>query len=131
MDHLLLADLVKWFHVLWIVALLSCCVLQVFSIRLALLTGLLGAATCVSQIIWGSCPLTVLEERLRKNSETEVQYGNEFIVFYLREWFGLDVAPTTIIALNVALVLCSTLLVMRLHRYVFKRIQQKKNEREA
>lgn len=131
MNHELLADVVKWFHVLWIVVLLGCCVLQAVFIRLALLTGVLGVGTCISQLVWGACPLTVLEERLRNRAGAGSKYGNEFLVYHLHEWFGLDVTPSTIFALNVALVLFSTLLVVRFYRFVFKRKQLKKSEKEA
>jgi hypothetical protein len=80
-----LADFVFWFHMFWILLMLSGFIgIWVESWR-DIHLGIV-MATIVSQIVFMGCPLVLLEQKIRREDNC-----SSFVVYCLERWCGIKV----------------------------------------
>ncbi|HEY4519934.1 MAG TPA: DUF2784 family protein [Candidatus Paceibacterota bacterium] len=87
-----LADIVLWFHLFWIVLLVSSSLLYNTKRKLLQDCHLVAVmSTTIGQLAFLGCPLSALEMGLRARYNPETISGREsFIGDQLREWVGFS-----------------------------------------
>ncbi len=99
-----LADIVFWFHMVWIGVLLSVIFLPP---HLQFLHTIAASATIASQVLWGGCPLVTLENALRDDP-----YTGSFTAYLLHKTFGIEVESWAVATSLVGIFLVSVFMAL-------------------
>lgn len=82
-----LADAVLYFHALFVaVVLLGAPAQFIFPAYTKVQIGIIGCAGLLQALCKGDCPLTILENFLRKRGDQEGVYAGSCIKHYLQKW---------------------------------------------
>ncbi len=102
-----LADVTRWFHWLWLFLVVFGLPVTFFYEKLTYFYLVITTTTIVSVLLWlGGCPLTILENSLRKQASSEYTPSKNFNERYSKNIFKNSSA------LNVSIVLVVTTLSM-------------------
>ncbi len=104
MRYRVLADIVVFAHLLWILFLIAGAYWGRKHRAVMIVHGAGLAFAIVSQVFGWFCPLTHLEVWLREKQHVSPAYPGSFIAHYAEKLVYVDVAPTVIFALTLALV---------------------------
>ncbi len=96
MPYKLLADVVMVFHWVWIIILFVCLCFLLQRKKFHPAYGAILTMTAIGQVIWEECPFLTLEKYLRSQYDSPQNYGDSFIVYWLHEWFDVDMSPLVI-----------------------------------
>lgn len=114
MNYRRFARVVRHIHNFWIVVLLANIFLSAFVPSMRLVSLVVIVATGFSQVLWGGCPLTVLERSLLVKAGDE-PYEGSYLVDFFRRRFGIEIPPWVITAQMVAITVLATYLAMQGH----------------
>ncbi len=104
MRYQVLADIVVFAHLLWILFLIVGAYWGRKHRALMTVHGAGLAFAIVSQAFGWYCPLTYLEVWLRERQHASQSYPGSFIAHYAEKLVYIDVSPAVVFALTVALV---------------------------
>jgi len=101
----ILADIVVFIHLLWIVFLIIGAVpgVRYPAVKIIHITGL--AFSVLIQVVGWYCPLTHLEVWLRMRHDPTVSYTGSFIIHYIEELVYLEVSRRTLFVITILLVI--------------------------
>ena len=85
-----LANLVLGFHVVWGLGIVALALIATWKKEWRGVSLAVTYATCSAQWMFGGCPLTLLEWRLRGD---ESAWTKGFVVHYAEKWFGFRLSP--------------------------------------
>lgn len=91
-----LANLVYWFHLLWIAVMVVGGAFQFFYTTFQRIYFAMVAMMAISQILWMGCALTALESALRAKDDPNYIQGGSFICSCVKRWFGVNIPPSVI-----------------------------------
>ena len=94
--HRKLASAVRAFHLLWIVLMIVGIPLSILCDWYEPIHWVVIGTTIVSQIVWLGCPLSTLEQALRRKYDPDATYTGSFVCHYLRKRFGIEVPPIVV-----------------------------------
>jgi len=108
-----LANIVHWFHFFWLILLVVSFYIWISTNnhREFLCVGLITALAQVSYK--GSCPLTLLENWLRKKDDSKNTYEQGFISYHIDKWFGVEVKDSTITTIMLISTIVLSVIVVR------------------
>ncbi len=107
-----LADVVFWFHWIWIGALWAGIVLSTkykwyWKYHLVIISS-----TLIAQLLFLGCPLVALENALRRRYDPSENYSGSFICHCLEKYFGIQLNPLCITLALLVIVALSAFVIL-------------------
>lgn len=103
--RLIIADIVFWFHWIWIVGYIIAFLLSFSYPILKPIFNIMIATTITGQILFLGCPLVVLEEKLRGNNG----FQGGFMAYWIEKTTGYCVPDYTIASILILTAICFTI----------------------
>lgn len=113
MSYRKLANIVFWFHWVWVALLIGGGALQFIFPWYKPIQMVIVTVTITSQIVFLGCPIVALEKALRRKYDPSETYTGSFVCHYLKKWFGLDIPPVVIFILLIVLLAVSIAIQIR------------------
>ena len=109
----ILADTVFWFHLVWVVLLVSGGFIAMKYKWFRQFKLIAVMTTIVSQLLFLGCPLSALENALRVQYDPTETFTGSFVCYYLKMYFGFQLPPEYIILALVTILIISAFVCLR------------------
>jgi hypothetical protein len=104
------ANVTLWFHWVWVAILLFGFVAQSALEWYKPIHLVVLSTTICGQILFGGCPLTILENAFRRKYDPLKTYSGGFTIHYIQKHFGVEVSPWTISVIFIGIFIISMII---------------------
>jgi len=88
------ADVVAWMHLVWLSIVITSLPLMLIITWYKYVAIVSVGITVGSWLIFGDCPLFMVENHLRKQCDPQHKFSGSFLTHYLKKYLSLEIPPS-------------------------------------